>query len=295
MSISYRPDIDGLRAISVLGVIFFHAGLYPFGGGFVGVDVFFVISGYLITRHINSELQSNSFSLRNFYERRARRILPALLFVIALTVPLAWAWLLPQDLKSFSQSVVATLIFASNLYFWRTTDYFSQQSEMRPMLHTWSLAVEEQFYLLFPLLLMLIARFFRRHATRTVLVLAIGSWIVTLLVAQSNPSLAFYFLHTRAWELLSGACAALLAAAYPARTSGSRIGGSCSSSARSSQSTADRVATKRCYLFPCSEPVCGSLTAISAPPPAECWPRSRWWPSASSATARTCGTSRFSR
>jgi peptidoglycan/LPS O-acetylase OafA/YrhL len=209
MSMSYRADIDGLRAIAVLAVIFFHAGIYPLGGGFVGVDVFFVISGYLITSHIRADIAANSFSLRDFYDRRARRILPALVVVIAVTAPLAWAWLLPQDLKSFSQSVVATSLFASNIYFWRTTDYFSQQSELRPLLHTWSLAVEEQFYVLYPLLIVGLARFGQAGTRKALLTLAILSWGATYLIAKSDPTSAFYFLHTRAWELLAGALVAL--------------------------------------------------------------------------------------
>jgi peptidoglycan/LPS O-acetylase OafA/YrhL len=215
MNISYRADIDGLRAISVLAVILFHAGIYPLGGGFVGVDVFFVISGYLITSHIRADIESNAFSVRNFYDRRARRILPALVVVIGVTAPLAWAWLLPQDLKSFSQSVVATSLFASNVYFWRTTDYFSQQSELRPLLHTWSLAVEEQFYVLYPLLLVLLARFGKPGTRWAVLALAVVSWVATYFIAKSDPTSAFYFLHTRAWELLAGACVALMVAGQP--------------------------------------------------------------------------------
>jgi peptidoglycan/LPS O-acetylase OafA/YrhL len=211
----YRADIDGLRAISVLAVILFHAGIYPVGGGFVGVDVFFVISGYLITSHIRADIESNAFSLRNFYDRRARRILPALVVVIGITAPLAWAWLLPQDLKSFSQSVVATSLFASNIYFWRTTDYFSQQSELRPLLHTWSLAVEEQFYLLYPLLLVALARFGKLGMRWMVLGLAVLSWVVTYFISKSDQTSAFYLLHTRAWELLAGACVALMANGKP--------------------------------------------------------------------------------
>jgi peptidoglycan/LPS O-acetylase OafA/YrhL len=216
MKTSYRADIDGLRAIAVLAVILFHAGIFPMGGGFVGVDVFFVISGYLITSHIRTDIDSNAFSLRNFYDRRARRILPALVVVIAVTGVLAWAWLLPQDLKSFSQSVVATSLFASNIYFWRTTDYFSQQSELRPLLHTWSLAVEEQFYVLYPLLLVALARFGRLGTRKVVLALALLSWCATYFIAKSDPMSAFYFLHTRAWELLAGACVTLWGESQPA-------------------------------------------------------------------------------
>jgi peptidoglycan/LPS O-acetylase OafA/YrhL len=151
----YRKEIDGLRALAVLPVILFHAGFTTFSGGFVGVDIFFVISGYLITTIIVDEMDKGSFSLLNFYERRARRILPALFFVMLCTLPFAWFWMLPQDLKSFSQSLVAVPLFASNVLFWLTSGYFDTASELKPLLHSWSLAVEEQYYVFFPLFLML--------------------------------------------------------------------------------------------------------------------------------------------
>ena len=137
----YRREIDGLRALAVLPVILFHAGFQTFSGGFVGVDVFFVISGYLITSIILAEMEAGTFTLANFYERRARRILPALFVVMALCLPFAWLWLLPQDMKSFSQSLVAVSAFASNVLFWRTSGYFDTAAELKPLLHTWSLAV----------------------------------------------------------------------------------------------------------------------------------------------------------
>ena len=149
----YRREIDGLRAIAVLPVIFFHAGFDLFKGGFVGIDVFFVISGYLITTIILSELDQGKFSIVNFYERRARRILPALFFVMLICLPFAWAWLLPSDIKQFSQSLIAICMFASNILFWRNTDYFDAEADIKPLLHTWSLAVEEQFYILLPIFL----------------------------------------------------------------------------------------------------------------------------------------------
>lgn len=155
----YRPEIDGLRAIAILPVIFFHAGFDGFSGGYIGVDIFYVISGYLITSLILSEKDSGTFKLANFYERRARRILPALFFVMAICMPFAWALLLPQDLKAFSESIVAVVTFVSNIFFWRTTGYFEQASELKPLLHTWSLSVEEQFYLFFPLIILTLWRF----------------------------------------------------------------------------------------------------------------------------------------
>jgi len=149
----HRQDIDGLRAVSVIPVIFFHAGLQWFKGGFVGVDVFFVISGYLITGIIWSELQAGTFSIASFYERRARRILPALFLVMFACLPAAWLLMTPQDLRSFSQSLIAVPVFSSNILFWLSSGYFETSAEFKPLLHTWSLAVEEQYYVFFPILL----------------------------------------------------------------------------------------------------------------------------------------------
>jgi peptidoglycan/LPS O-acetylase OafA/YrhL len=148
----YRPEIDVLRAIAVIPVIFFHAGVQLFSGGFVGVDIFFVISGYLITTIILADLEAGQFSLLTFYERRARRILPALYVVMASCLPFAWLWLMPSDAKEFSNSVMAVLVFASNMFFWQSSNYFDAGSDLKPLLHTWSLGVEEQFYVLFPIL-----------------------------------------------------------------------------------------------------------------------------------------------
>ena len=147
----YRAEIDGLRAVAVIPVLLFHAGFALFGGGFVGVDVFFVISGYLITTLIIAELDNGSFSLVRFYERRARRILPALFFVCLACIPLAWLWLTSSDMKSFAQSLVAVATFWSNVLFWYQSGYFDTSAELKPLLHTWSLAVEEQYYIFFPL------------------------------------------------------------------------------------------------------------------------------------------------
>lgn len=137
----YRKEIDGLRAIAVLPVILFHAGFKSFSGGFVGVDIFFVISGYLITTIILGELEHDKFSIVNFYERRARRILPALFFVMLVCLPFAWLWLFPSDMQDFSKSLVAVSTFSSNVLFWRSSGYFDAASELKPLLHTWSLAI----------------------------------------------------------------------------------------------------------------------------------------------------------
>jgi peptidoglycan/LPS O-acetylase OafA/YrhL len=205
----YRREIDGLRAIAVLPVILFHAGVELFSGGFVGVDVFFVISGYLITSIILKEQQTGTFSLVRFYERRARRILPALFLIVIACIPFAWAWLLPEDLKSFGKSLIAVPTFTSNILFARESDYFTPLAELKPLLHTWSLAVEEQFYVFFPILLILAHKW--RAVSDGVLIAAIG--IISLGLAQwglsTNPKIAFYFLPTRAWELMIGALIAV--------------------------------------------------------------------------------------
>ena len=158
----YRREIDGLRAVAVVPVILFHAGFTIFSGGFVGVDIFFVISGYLITSIILAECRDGRFSIIRFYERRARRILPALTVVVLACIPFAWMWMLPDQLRDFSQSIVAVALFASNILFWRQSGYFDPVAEEKPLLHTWSLAVEEQYYMLFPLFVFLMWRFGRR-------------------------------------------------------------------------------------------------------------------------------------
>ncbi|WP_147473359.1 acyltransferase family protein, partial [Pseudomonas coronafaciens] len=154
-ALGYRSEIDGLRALAVVPVMLYHAGLPFLSGGFVGVDVFFVISGYLITSIIIAEMARGTFSLINFYERRARRILPALFAVMLVCLPVAWMTLDPPDLKYFAKSLVAVPTFSSNVLFWLESGYFDATAELKPLLHTWTLAVEEQYYLLFPLLLML--------------------------------------------------------------------------------------------------------------------------------------------
>jgi peptidoglycan/LPS O-acetylase OafA/YrhL len=206
---AYRREIDGLRAVAVLAVILFHAGFAPFGGGFVGVDVFFVISGYLITCVLVSELSAGTFTLAGFYERRARRILPALFAMLLVCVPLAWAWLLPADMKAFGQALLAVCLFVSNLFFHRGNDYFAADAELNPLLHTWSLSVEEQYYLAYPVLLALLWRAGGRRlltpvfAATAVLSLAWAQWTI-----GRDASAAFYLLPARAWELLVGALVA---------------------------------------------------------------------------------------
>ena len=163
MDFKYRSEIDGLRAIAVIPVVFFHAGFNFFSGGYVGVDVFLVISGYLITTIILRELESKTFSIANFYERRARRILPALVFVIIITSILSFIFLTKSELSGYFRSVIATLLFYSNFYFWKTSPYFRSESDLEPLLHTWSLSIEEQFYLLFPLLLIFSFKYLKKY------------------------------------------------------------------------------------------------------------------------------------
>lgn len=205
----YRPEIDGLRALAVVPVILFHAGFELFGGGFVGVDVFFVISGYLITTIIHNDISADKFSFVSFYERRARRILPALMFMMAACIPVAWATMMSFDMWDFGQSLVAVSLFLSNVLFWAESGYFDQIAELKPLLHTWSLAVEEQFYVLFPILLLALTRFWKNKVFVTLLVLLVLSLAAAEYGSYYFPEAAFYFLPTRAWELLIGAVVAL--------------------------------------------------------------------------------------
>ncbi|MBV1929247.1 MAG: acyltransferase [Gammaproteobacteria bacterium] len=201
----YRKEIDGLRAIAVIPVILFHAGFEHFSGGFVGVDVFFVISGYLITTIILSEKDKGIFSLVNFYERRSRRILPSLFLVMLVSTIFAWFWLPPSHMKDFSESLVAVSIFSSNILFWKETGYWGVESELKPLLHTWSLAVEEQYYALFPLFLILIWRFGKRWVLGSLFIIALGSLALSHWAAFNKPSANFFLLATRGWELVIGA------------------------------------------------------------------------------------------
>lgn len=213
----YRREIDGLRAVAVLPVILFHAGLPALGGGFVGVDVFFVISGYLITSIILAEATAGNFTLAGFYERRARRILPALFLVLAASLPAAWLWLAPSDLKDFGKSLIGVAIFSSNFLFWQQSGYFDTAAELKPLLHTWSLAVEEQYYLLFPPLVMLIWRLARRRLGWFLTVLGLLSLAAAEARNVAAPAATFFLLPTRGWELLAGALIALRHHGVPPR------------------------------------------------------------------------------
>ena len=208
----YRADIDGLRALAVLPVVLFHAKIPGFSGGFVGVDIFFVISGFLITTIIHTEIQENRFSLVHFYERRARRILPALFAVVAASCIAAALLLFPDQYRSFARSVVATAIFASSILFYRESGYFDLASEEKPLLHTWSLSVEEIYYVFFPLLMLAIAYVAPRLRIAVLTLLGIGSFAIAVIALQADPKSksAFFLPHARAWEFLIGSLLAIL-------------------------------------------------------------------------------------
>ena len=205
----YRTEIDGLRALAVVPVILFHAGFELFGGGYVGVDVFFVISGYLITMILIEDIGNKRFSIVSFYERRARRILPALYTVAITTAIASSAILYPEHLVSFAKSLVSAPLFLANFYFWSERGYFEVTSELKPLIHLWSLAIEEQFYIIFPLILL----FFNKFKKTFYSLLALG-FILSLgasyYVTKIHFATAFYFPFTRAWELLAGSLAALI-------------------------------------------------------------------------------------
>jgi peptidoglycan/LPS O-acetylase OafA/YrhL len=217
-TLKYRKEIDGLRALAVLSVVFFHAGIDFFSGGFVGVDIFFVISGYLIATLIISEIRSGKFSLLNFYERRARRLLPALFTVMLCSIPFAWFLMIPSLLKDFGQSLVATNLFISNFLFWIESDYFATSSEMKPLLHAWSLSVEEQFYLIFPIFLLCFWRTGIGLITFLLISISILSFSLTIFGDETyccspyfiNSITSFYLPFGRIWELLIGVLCALI-------------------------------------------------------------------------------------
>jgi peptidoglycan/LPS O-acetylase OafA/YrhL len=215
--IPYRRDIDGLRAIAVLSVIAYHMRRESLPGGYLGVDMFFVLSGFLITSIIWGEIRTGRFSIARFYDRRVRRIMPALLILLMAATPVAAALLLPSDLIGYARSLLATLGFAANVYFWRDTNYFARAAEDKPLLHLWSLGVEEQFYILFPLILALLWRRWPRHAPALIgalTLLSLAANAAALYVGADST--AFFLLPARAWELGIGSLLVLIPPPAPA-------------------------------------------------------------------------------
>jgi len=208
--LQYRPEIDGLRALAIIPVVFFHGGFSLVSGGFVGVDVFFVISGYLITLLIYKDISNNSFSPKKFYERRIKRLFPALFFVAACCSTIAWFLYQPYDLEDFYGSLASVFAFLSNVHFYHHSGYFDPSSELNPLLHTWSLTVEEQFYFVFPWLLILAFKMGRKAVWIGVSSLIIISFCLAEWRLQGKPMAAFYFLYARGWELMIGSFCALL-------------------------------------------------------------------------------------
>lgn len=201
----YRADIDGLRAIAVLSVVLFHAGLDVLSGGYIGVDIFFVISGFLIARILHEEIKENKFSILNFYERRFKRIFPALFFMLLMTTMASLFILMPIDFKNYAQSLAAVALFSSNILFWKESNYFGGASEEKPLLHTWSLSVEEQYYLIFPVALFFLARYYPRYIRQVLAACLVLSFAWSAYSTKIYTDAAFYFPFTRIWEFLIGA------------------------------------------------------------------------------------------
>jgi peptidoglycan/LPS O-acetylase OafA/YrhL len=201
--LKYRPDIDGLRAVAVLSVLMCHIGMPHMAGGFVGVDVFFVISGYLISAIVFGEIAAKRFSVSGFYQRRIRRIFPALFGMLLVFSIFAFVYFFPLDFVNYSSSLLSATASASNFWFARHSGYFDAQLS-NPLLHTWSLAVEEQFYIVFPIFLVLVRRFFPRRLVGAVVALFAASLIASVIAVHYDRNTAFYMPYTRAWELLLG-------------------------------------------------------------------------------------------
>lgn len=209
MDIKYRSDIDGLRALAIVPVLLFHAGFTSFSGGYVGVDVFFVISGFLITSILLKDIRNNTYTILDFYERRIRRIFPALFAVLLFVLVVAPFALLPDDYNFLPKEVAGALLFVSNIVSWRKSGYFSSDAEERPLLHTWSLGVEEQFYIFAPILLFFIISTLKKKPDLFLLAIFVPSFLLSIFLTEPKPSMAFYLLPSRAWELMAGSLLAL--------------------------------------------------------------------------------------
>ena len=212
MKIKYRPELDGLRALAVLAVMIYHADNKLLRGGYIGVDIFFVISGFLITSIIIKEININSkFSFFNFYERRFRRIIPALIIVIFFSIIASWFILTPTSFVDFAKSIQYTLLFSSNFFFYFSEiEYAAESSLLKPLLHTWSLAIEEQYYLLFPILIYIIKKYLKEYLLTLLIIVFFISLGIANYLAFYNPSLNFFMLQTRGWELITGAFLAVI-------------------------------------------------------------------------------------
>lgn len=211
MNRSYRPEIDGLRAVAVLAVMIYHGQPSWLPGGFVGVDMFFVISGYLITSILVKDYLEGRFSYASFYERRVRRLIPALLVCLSVSAFAGYVWLLPSDRRETFHSLTYVSLFLSNIFFFKHSGYFDTASELKPLLHTWSLAVEEQFYLIFPVLLVFLLPKRARWTSAAIGLLLVVSLVTSIWLNRSSPNAGFYLLPARGWELLAGSLCALLA------------------------------------------------------------------------------------
>ncbi|MEE4167085.1 MAG: acyltransferase, partial [Desulfocapsaceae bacterium] len=223
----YRADIDGLRTLAILPVVFFHAGLPLFSGGYVGVDIFFVISGFLIGGIIIDARHEGTFSYIQFYERRARRLLPALFTVVSATLIAGYVLLIPGDYRELFESARYTVVFISNFFFMNTIDYFSQESEFMPLLHTWSLAIEEQFYIFWPLVIALYVKMTdtvsKRFGIAFLLSILIISLISSVISIRTDPVMTFYMIPFRLWELALGTVIAIAMRTWPDLVKGERV------------------------------------------------------------------------
>jgi peptidoglycan/LPS O-acetylase OafA/YrhL len=205
----HRNDIDGLRSVAIIPILLFHAGLTKMSGGFIGVDIFFVISGFLITSIIVREAEVGTFSLATFYKRRVVRIFPALFVTLALVLLAGCLFMLPSEVAPLGKSAAAAGGFVSNIYFWKTADYFAGSADLKPLLHTWSLGVEEQFYIFYPLMVMFIMRYMKRWLALAIGVVTLASFAFSMVLVLIGPNAAFYLLPSRAWELGIGGLVAV--------------------------------------------------------------------------------------
>ncbi|MDM9625964.1 acyltransferase family protein [Rhizobium sp. S152] len=218
----YRAEVDGLRALAIAPVVLFHAGISGFSGGFIGVDIFFVISGYLITAKIITDLQTNRFNLWDFYERRARRILPVLVIVLVSSIALFYVILVPSDYTRFAHSVTASLKLTSESFFRKSGGYFDDLNYPRPLLHTWSLSIEEKYYLAFPVIFLAAYRWRQKQALYLTIVATVLMFVVSLFFTTSRPEGAYYMFFARIWEILAGASVAVLTSEADYRVSSER-------------------------------------------------------------------------